>query len=282
MELIRLYGWAIVGGTLAALMLGLLGCWLAARDRAMQTLCLGQGATLGVLVGLGLVPILGVEGELSHFVPFAVAFTFSFLTYAVSERFVRGRGASKNTLYSFLYGVLLALAYLVSALFPALESHMAQVFFGDLATLNDHDAFKIIALSVAGLGTLSYRWRAFSNQAFEAIILGSERRERVRWGRRLFGMVSFASICFSVQYLGFLFTVACLFVPTSILVLSRLRGLRPHLICSSAIAAVATLLGFALSLEMTRLPTVPTIVILMLALGLTVGALYPRLKPSRA
>ena len=39
-----------------------MGIQLAARDRAMQTLCMGQGAMLGVLLGLGLAVVLGLLG----------------------------------------------------------------------------------------------------------------------------------------------------------------------------------------------------------------------------
>jgi ABC-type Mn2+/Zn2+ transport system permease subunit len=266
-ELFRLYEWAILGGVSAAMALGLLGAWLAARDRAMQTLCLGQGATLGVLVGLGLLPMTGAEGEPGHFFPFMTAVLFSAATYWLSEQMIRGRSASKNTFYSFLFATLLALAYLVSALFPALESHMAQVFFGDLATLSNHDALKTLALSVVGMGVLLYRWRAFSNQAFESAIFGVGRQERARKGRNLFRGISFVAICFSVQYLGFLFTMACLFVPTSVVSFLGGLGLRRHLFLSSALATLATFAGFVVSLSATRLPTVPTIVVLMLLLS---------------
>lgn len=266
-ELIRLYEWAILGGVFGAMALGLLGAWIAARDRAMQTLCLGQGATLGVLVGLGLLPFTALEGEASHFFPFISAVLFSAGTYWLSEVMIRGRAASKNTFYSFLFSTLLALAYLVSAMFPALESHMAQVFFGDLATLSNHDAIKTFALAVVGMALLLYRWKAFSNQAFESAIFGVGRQEKIRKGRNLFKGISFVAICFSVQYLGFLFTMACLFVPTSLCIFFGGLGLRRHLILSSGLATVATFGGFLLSLQFTRLPTVPTIVVLMLVLS---------------
>jgi zinc/manganese transport system permease protein len=266
-ELLRLYVWAILGGVLAAMTLGFLGAWIAARDRAMQTLCLGQGATLGVLVGLGLLPFTHLEGEVGHFFPFLIAVAFSAGTYLLSERMVLGRSASKNTFYSFLFATLLALAYLVSSLFPALESHMAQVFFGDLATLNDHDAAKTVGLALVGMGLLLYRWKAFSNQAFEAAIFGVGRQERPGKRRLLFKGISFVAICFSVQYLGFLFTMACLFVPTSLVSFVGGLGLRRHLAMSSGLATAATLGGFVLSLQYTRLPTVPTIVVLMLILA---------------
>ena len=276
-ELLRLYEWAIVGGVLGAMCLGLLGAWIAARDRAMQTLCLGQGATLGVLVGLGLVPFLGAEGEVSPFIPFASAVAFSAATYWISETIIRGRAASKNTFFSFLFATLLALAYLVSALFPALESHMAQVFFGDLATLSNHDAVKTLLLAIVGMAVAIYRWKAFSNQAFESAIFGVGRQEKIRKGRNLFRTVSFIAICFSVQYLGFLFTMACLFVPTSVVSFFGGLGLRRHLLLSSGLATVATFVGFVLSLQFTRLPTVPTIVVLMLL----ISPLLKLLPPTR-
>ena len=57
--LLSIYAWTIAASTILGSALALLGVQLAARDRAMQTMCIGQGAMLGVLVGIGF--FLGFE-----------------------------------------------------------------------------------------------------------------------------------------------------------------------------------------------------------------------------
>ena len=48
LELLQLYWFFILASTLLSGGLALLGAQLASKDRAMQTMCVGQGAMLGV------------------------------------------------------------------------------------------------------------------------------------------------------------------------------------------------------------------------------------------
>lgn len=252
--------------------LSLIGCHLAARDKAMQTLCVGQGASLGVLVGLEFLAFLGTSEINEGIWPLLSAAFFSMVTFFLSEKLVSHKQASKNTYYAAIFASLLALGHLVSALSPHLENHMSQVFFGDLATLTNVESFVAIAMGIGLLATLLSWWRPLSGQSFGNAIFG----DQVKWhtlGIRpnTFNYLSLLAVAFSVQFLGFLFTVACLFLPTTLLIAIPVRSLKSHFAWASAIATFSTLSGFLISLQFTRLPTVPLIVLIMVVCG---GALH--------
>lgn len=272
-QLFVLYQWTFIAGCTAGPALSLLGGQLATRDRAMQTLCVGQGAMVGVLLALGFLPHLEEVG-LATVVPFLSALVVSALTYLVTDRLVEKRLASRNTTFAFVFAVLLACGQLIGALFPALESHMAQIYFGDLATLTILDSKVTVVASLLSLGVLLFFRHSIGNQSFECAIFGDALAAR----RGLKGMIGFklltlVMLCFSVQFLGFLFTIAMLFLPTGLLSLSRRKGLGLHSLLCVGLAAVTAASGFLLSLSYTRLPTVPTIVVLMVGGALSILAL---------
>lgn len=259
LELISLYAWTIVAGCLASPTLALIGTQLAARDRAMQTLCVSQGALVGVLLGLGLLQPFDIE-VLTSVGPMAFALLFSGSTFLLTDKWVAGRAASKNTLFAVLFAALLSCGYLISSIFPALENHLAQVYFGDLATLTEGDSQRAIALSLVALFFIQRNWMGYSNESFEWALFGcppATSSASSRWGFRL---LSLLTLSVSVQYVGFLFTVAMLFVPTGLLSLSRNCGVKRHLISSAILAVLSSGIGFLISLRFTRMPTVPTIV----------------------
>lgn len=263
-----LYKWTILAGIVAAPALALLGAQLATRDRAMQTLCVGQGAMVGVLLGMAILspfesPLLNALG------PFFSAIFVSVATIVITDAFVARRTASKNTFFAFTFALLLAAGHLVSSLFPALENHLAQIYFGDLATLNILQSKMMLGISLVCLGLLLGMVRSISNQSFEWAVFGdlvSSKGERK--GMVAFKLVTLLMLCLSVQLVGFLFTIAMLFLPTALMNFSARKGLFRHLCLSGAIALVSTVSGFLLSLQYTRLPTVPAIVAVMFVLAL--------------
>ena len=264
MDLVLIYQWTIVAGVIAAPALAILGSHLATRDRAMQTMCVGQGAMVGVLLGIGLLGSydrspLGLLG----------AVAVSIATYLVTDKLTANRSASRNTTFAFVFAVLLATAALVTALFPALESHMAQVYFGDLATLTTFDSVVTAVVGSICLLLLVVRSHALADHSFEAAIFGGvvDAKGR-RGGEILFTLLSLVMLCLSVQFVGFLFTIGMLFLPTALMNFIATKGLKLHLSLIGVLAAISTLAGFLLSLGYTRLPTVPTILVVMFGLSL--------------
>ena len=165
-----LYQWTLVAGVVAAVALSLLGAQLATRDRSMQTLCVGQGAMFGVLLALG---ILGDgESKAASLLPFAAALAVSALTFLFTDRLVLRQMASRNTAFAYTFAFLLACSYLIGSLFPALESHMAQIYFGDLATLTVPESKATLSASLLFCLVLALLWRPFSRQSFESALFG--------------------------------------------------------------------------------------------------------------
>jgi len=258
MFLLDLHLWNIVAGSLMGGALAILGAHLATRHRAMQTLCVGQGALVGVLVGLG-------TFGFAHHMPLIMAFVFSLITFWLCEHIVHRRQASKNAFFAFLFASLLAGAYLISSLFPALEQHMTQVYFGDLATLTSEDSRLTFSVALLGLFYLAARWKEITRQSFELAIFGQE----IGVSRaKAFNIIAFILLCFAIQYVGFLFTMTCLFLPTVLMSFSSVRGVSAHLFLCFALASTSTVTGFILSLYLGRFPTVPTIAYVMLVMAL--------------
>ena len=282
--LFELYRWTIFCGALIGGTLALLGTHLAARDKAMQTVCVGQGATVGVLIGLGILQTAEISSPwFNAFGPFVTAFIFSLSTFYVSDLLVASRVASRNTFFAFLFSFLVALGYLISSLFPALESHMAQIYFGDLSTLTTFDAILTSILAFPGLLILLLRWKSISNYSFESAIFGETSMLPAQAdSAALFRVVSLVLICFSVQFVGFLFTITSLFLPTALLSYSPNKGLKRHFASCFLLASVSTVFGFLLSLWVTRLPTVPAIVVVMFFNALLMLAIERMVSGSAA
>lgn len=272
LELIRMYQWVILGGASMGLLLVLLGNHLATRDRAMQTVCISQGALLGVLLALGFFGVStdqeGHQDPYEHLIPLLGAIVFSSVIYVKTEWLSVRRIASRNALFAAVFAVLLSLSHFVSAIFPGLESHLSQIYFGDLATLTEWDAQFSFYLGIAGLAVMKVFHRSWTRDSFEIATFGETVSEiKSRKSRVLFyGMTLFA-LCFSVLFLGFLFTIGCLFLPTVMMSFSQRVGLRGHVMGCLGIALMGILGGFGLSLWQTRWPTVPVILLCQFTLG---------------
>lgn len=112
-------------------------------------------------------------------------------------------------------------------------------------------------------------WRC---ESFEKSITGSEHNGRAPFST--FDIITLVTLCFCVQTVGYLFTIACLFIPTAVASRQLQAGLLRHLWFCGLTAFVASGAGFFLSLESTRLPTVPTIIAVMLPLSLVFSLLF--------
>ena len=263
--LLGIYALGIVASTALAAGLSLLGIQLAARDRAMQTMCVGQGAMFGVLVGIGLVQLASMNLAVQASLPIATGLLCSGVTFMVSEKIVTKRSAAINTHFAALFVALLASGHFISALVPSLESHMAQKYFGDLATLSQAEFGVMLGLGMLLIISLKGFERSVTRDSFQIAILG----HNALTGRSniIFALSSLVVICICVQEVGFMFTVACLFLPTSLLSFRTRIGLGHHTAACAVTAAIACVCGFIISLWQTRLPTVPCIVTMMVLIS---------------
>ena len=276
MEMISLFKWTLVASLLSASVLSFIGVQLSSKAKSVQVLSMSQGAILGVLLGMaasGSLMHSGSELE-THFLPLLFSSIMAFVVSVLAEYITRRVSSSKNTYYVAIFSFLMAFSYLISSIFPALESHMTQVFFGDLATLTNFDAKITIVFSVASLFFFYLLRRFIINDSFESAIYGLEKKFIVSHSASLELVVSLLStifICFSIQFLGLLFTLSCLFIPTSIFGYHNFGSVRSHVLQCVAVSASSAVAGLLFSLYYSSLSTVPCIVMALVLIGETVN-----------
>ena len=278
-ELLALYTWALFSGVLSAMALALLGCHLASRDQSLQSLSVGQAATVGVLLGAALL-VDHQSDSTESLMPVLTGILSATLIFFLGERLVANRRAAKTSVFLVLFTVLLALGYWIISYFPALEGHMAQAFFGDLVTLSGSVIWISSLVSLVTLVLLIRYWKIFSNDSFNIPIIGVSHISN-KSSLTAFNALTLLLITTSIYSLGLLFTIAYLFLPTVIFSYVRRPSLRLHFSLVIILAAASMLCGFILTLYYDRFPTVPTVVLVMMFLGLLLLMLVNRFYKAK-
>jgi ABC-type Mn2+/Zn2+ transport system permease subunit len=270
-SLLVIYGLPIIASGLFAACLAVVGAQIAARDRSMQTLCLSQGALLGVLLAIGLLTGVFHEHDPGLVWPFMGAFLGAASAFFLSERIVSSVESSRNSYFASLFSCLLATGYFVTAIFPGLEMHMSQKYFGDLAVITDEIAWVTIFMAVVSGAILVTTSRRLTRATFFETALGSPGSIT---GHQLPLLVfTLGLIAFSTQIMGLLFTVTALFVPTTVLAKVS-GGYKVHLVACALIGFSASALGFVLSLAGAQLPTVPVVCFCMVGFAFAAAMLH--------
>jgi zinc/manganese transport system permease protein len=283
-ELLGLYGWTLAAALTMAPALALIGAQLTARDQAIQVLVQSQASALGVVGGLALLITMGVDphsdfalgpessrvGLLAGLVfagPLFGAIGFGALAFLGLERMIPNGVPSRSSYYVAAFSFLLAATFLITSLTPKLESHMATLYFGDLAVISQFES--ILAFVVGGIVTTltALSWRSISDNSFQLALFGSIRRSPLGSShQKMFLILTIVTIGFSIQTLGLLFTLSSLFIPTTLLA-RRGAGLIRHGFEVALIACAAADLGLILSLSFTSLPTAPCVVLCLVLLS---------------
>lgn len=273
--LLTIYAPTLAAALLISCGLNLLGHHLAMQDRSVSCLCISQGAMLGVLLGIGFVQSFDTGNGLKSVIPFFGAALFATLTYLQSEILLRSRRASPSSQLVALFLLLLAAGSLLSSFFPLLEQHLAQGFFGDLATLSVDSAYFLSVYGIFLIGSLFVFHKPFMRSTIDKAIFGINLSRNRHF--LFFNVLTLISISVAVHLVGLLFTLSCLLIPTAILSLSRIVGLKLQLVFSCAVAVLGTFFGFMLSLYFSWLPTGPAISFSMMSLALVIslGAITP-------
>ena len=271
--LLEVYWLSMFVAAYAGALLAQFGSQLAGRDQSLQVFCLSQGALTGVLLGLLMIMFYGgvealhasVEGH--SVVPGVTALAFAAVLSVLLERVNHGMAASRNTIFIALFCILISLNSLISRLFPALEQQFSRVFFGNFTTASIH-ALEVLAgfTFVLGIAYLK-RWRTYTRETFEYAFFGFFQENRVHKKRLVFELSVLAYICVCIQTIGFVGTLALLFLPTVLVRFWRVSHIGYHLIAVSLLAMLAVPLGFILSLMYPGLPTISMMVLMMVGLA---------------
>lgn len=278
--LLLLYWPTILAATATAAALAFLGALVITRQAAVQTLAVSQGAGFGVSLGLLANQVYFHEAHLEHTVlPLATGLVASALAFGATERASR-LSPTPTAVYLGAFALLWSGTQLLTGFFPVIESHATALYFGDVVTLTRSESFFFLALAVAALAYLGRSWRRQAERAFLAAIL--EEPLSFKSGRdRGFQVVALLMVCLSVQLLGLLFTLAALFLPTTVYSFARAPGAGRHLLRVAVAAALAAAGGFILSLVDGRFLTTPAIAFLLAlvpALHLVAARFFPASK----
>lgn len=266
-DVIALYIWSILGGTLIGVSLSVLGVHMASRGRSLQVLNSAQGAELGTLSALviGSAVGFGIESSSPWFGLIGAAggaLLFGFMSRLGSVV----TSSSRTPLLLSIWVFLVASTQLTIALHPRLESHFTRMLMGDLTTLSDLEAQWVCALGCAFLLWLRNGRKGMIKRTFDSAVL----RLKHLHGSKPEEILILTLIALSTWAFGFLFTSAALLIPSSLLAVRPQKTTSKHIIVTACTALTAIPTGFILSLTGLNTPTTPSVVVSLVACCLIV------------
>ncbi|WP_413558742.1 metal ABC transporter permease [Bdellovibrio sp. HCB209] len=259
-SLLAIYKWSLPASTLMAGALCLIGAQWTAREKSAQIFVLGQGSSLGIILGLVLNILLGTD---FHWISLAGGLSIGALTLVLSDLLIQ-RKSDRNHVYLTLFVFFLSLTYLMTSLTPSLESHMASAYFGDLAVMSDGAAIVAMLAAIGFMGFMFMNWRALTQISFQLVNQSWIHRT---WKNRFFDIGTLVITTVAIQSMGYLYTMGSLFIATSF-ASQRSRNLKSYTQRVLLISVLGTLLGFVLSLLSTNLPTVPCVMLGQIVVGI--------------
>lgn len=259
LELLQVYKWSLPASLMMAAALSLVGAQWTAREKSAQVFVLGQGSSLGIV--LGLVANILMKTDF-HWLSILIGLSLGWLTLIISD-FAIEKKSDRNHIYLTLFVFFLALTYLMTALTPSLESHMASAYFGDLAVMSDSEGQIALVAALIFAGFVLKNWRKLTRISFELV---NHSWIHSSWKNRIFDIGTLLLTTLSIQGMGYLFTIGSLFISTSF-ASQRSKNLNSYTQRILLISSMGCLVGFAISLLSTTLPTVPCVLLGQMIVG---------------
>lgn len=267
-ELLQIYSWSIPASIVIACSLALIGGQWVARERSAQIFVLGQGASLGIILGLVLNILLDNDW---HFLNLLCGFALGFLTLLLSELWISKR-SGRTHVYLTLFAFFLSLTYLITSLTPALETHMAAAYFGDLAVMSNHGAQISLFAGMVFVAFALKFWRKLSGISFQLMNQSLVHQSKIDL---IFSVSTLFLTTLAIQNMGYLFTIGTVFIPTTF-ASQNSSGLKAYTLKLILISVLGTAIGFSLSLISTNLPTVPCILMAQILVGFGTQLFYTK------
>lgn len=258
MQMIGLYKGVFLLVLVAGLVMPLVGSHLPARNQVVRSLMVTQLATLGLLMGMLISNLAHMPHWMSEvLVPLSVATALTFFILKVMERtfFQLNEGT-----YMCGYFIFLALSFVVCSLFPGLELHHTQMFFGDVVTISGLSLWGSLSYMIIALVILFFYQKDWVLHSVDQQLLGDCYTCTKSHDR--FAFFSLMTIIVGLFSLGQMFTLGTMLL-APIFLKGQARGLRSFLILISVLTSTAMISGLGLSLFWTKLSTVPLMILIL-------------------
>jgi zinc transport system permease protein len=243
---------ALAAGLLAALLCGIVGSFVVVK----RLVFLSGGVSHAAFGGLGVCYFLGVDYRWGA----AAAAVGSALALAGAGR---GRGRSQDAIIGTLWAVGMAVGIVFLHETPGYAPDLMTYLFGSILTVSAGDVLLTGALVALLSLLLALYWKELVAVAFDEAFAAVQ-GVPVRLVLTLLLVAVALSVVFLIQLVGSLLAIALLTIPPT-LALRLVHGFGTVMAAASAIAAVMTLGGLALSYAFD-LPSGPAIVLLGAAL----------------
>lgn len=252
-ELLSIYKWTLPSSIMMAVALALIGAQWTAREKSTQIFVLGQGTSLGIVLGLALNVFLDTD---YHFFSLFFGFSLGWIVLLITDLLFE-RKANRSHAYLALFVLFLSLTYLITSIVPSLESHMASAYFGDLAVMSNESAQACGAAALVAVIWLLKSWKPLTISSFQVV---NQSLIHKAGSEKIFDLATLLLTALAVQSMGYLFTLGSLFISTSFASV-RSKDLRQFVSHLVLISSLGTATGFTLSLTSTIIPTVPAVML---------------------
>ena len=273
--------WTFVASVLLAGSLAAAGAHLATRQLSLNSLCLAQGAEVGALASVFFAYLTHDALDRGEtWVGLGGSLIGALIAGGFASRLSAGQSSSRTPRLFTFWIVLIAATHLAVAMHPALESHLARVFLGDLGTLTDPESQTISVLSACALLILIFAHSSIAQATFDTVALGKATRHSS--GSNGFMHLLCATLPFlvlpavSTWGAGFLFTCAALFLPTTLLS-SDSDSSKQHIALCVTVSAISAPIGLFIALTGEKISTVPAMIVSILC-GCLVVKMYREVK----
>lgn len=258
-ELMQLYKWSLAATVIIAGTLSLIGAQWTAREKSSQIFVLGQGTSLGITLGLALNIIFDIH---SHGLGLALGLTLGWLTLALSDVIIKVK-SDRNHIYLTLFVLFMSVSYLITSLVPALETHIASSYFGDISVMSDFAAIAGLIFGVVFTFFLLMYWKEITLSSFQIVNQSAIHKDYKNW---IFDLGTLLLTTLAIQNMGYLFSMGSLFIGTTFAA-HKSASLASYTKKIIFISQLGSLIGFMVSLLSTNLPTVPCILVGQMLVG---------------
>ncbi len=273
MEIVFFYGLNILVGAVLAIVLGLFGAHVVARNKTVEIVLLGQGIQVGILIGY-IVTALYNDNHDDHGLHFEilVSVIFTMILYSIYSFLTRSKGSIKTPVLILGYTLLLATSYLVVAISPLVESHMVKAFLGDIVTASKVELKIILVFSIAAFGFFMGKRKTLRSQSFEISLFDHLQSSEGKCIHYLFNTVVMILMIYSIHVLGIVFTLCMMILPITLIQFAKsgINGLFYFILICAPLSVFG---GFLLNIKYENMPTSPLIALLFLIFGVSFSLL---------